>query len=129
MKKLVFMALLIVGITAFAQEKREERKEKLSPEQRVNFQVKKITKDLNLNEKQIEQVKALVSKEVEKREAKRAEMEAKREGQTRPSKKEMEARKTEMKANQEAMKSEMKKILTAEQFTKWEEKQKRKSKT
>ena len=123
MKKLVLMAFLVVGITTFAQEKKEERKEKFTPEQRVDFQVKKMTKDLNLNDKQAEQVKALVAKEVEKREAKKAEMEAKRTEQTKPSKEEKEARRTEMKANQEAMKAEMKKILTAEQYTKWEQKQ------
>lgn len=122
MKKLVLMALLVVGITTFAQEKREERKEKLTPEQRADFQVKKMTKDLNLNDKQAEQVKVLVAKEVEKREVKRAEMEAKRAEQTKPSKEEMEVRKTEMKASQEAMKAEMKKILTADQYTKWEQK-------
>lgn len=122
MKKLVLMALLVVGITTFAQEKREERKEKLTPEQRADFQVKKMTKDLNLTDKQAEQVKVLVAKEVEKREAKRAEMEAKRAEQTKPSKEEMEARKTEMKASQEAMKAEMKKILTADQYKKWEQK-------
>lgn len=121
MKKLFFVALVFVGMTTFAQRPRGERKEKLTPEQRVDFQVKKMTKDLNLNDKQAEQVKALVSKEVEKREAKRAEMEAKKAEQAKPTKEEMEAKMTEMKANQEAMKAEMKKILTDEQYTKWEQ--------
>lgn len=123
MRKLVLMAFIAVGITTFAQEKKEERKEKFTSEQRVDFQVKKITKELNLNDNQVNQVKALIAKEVEKREAKKAEMKSKRAEQTKPSKEEKEARRNEMKANQEAMKAEMKKILTAEQYTKWELKQ------
>ena len=123
MRKLVLMAFIVVGITTFAQEKKEERKEKFTSEQRVDFQVKKITKELNLNDNQVNQVKALIAKEVEKREAKKAEMKSKRAEQTKPSKEEKEARRNEMKANQEAMKAEMKKILTSEQYTKWELKQ------
>lgn len=123
MKKLFVAALLVVGMATFAQEQRGERKEKFTPEQRVDFQLKKMKADLNLDDKQAEQVKALLAQEAKKREAKRAEMEAKRAEQARPSKEEMEARKAEMKANQEAMKAEMKKILTADQYTKWEQKQ------
>ena len=76
MKKVIVAALLVVGITAFAQEKEGKRagKEKLTSEQKVDFQIKKLTKDLDLNEKQIKDVRVLVSKEVEKREAKRAAM-------------------------------------------------------
>lgn len=122
MRKLFLMALLVVGTTTFAQRPRGEKNEKLTPEQRVDFQLKKMTKDLNLTDKQTEQVKALISKEVEKREARRAEMKAKREEQVKPSKEEMEARKAKMKANQDEMKSEMKKILTADQYAKWEQK-------
>ena len=122
MKKLFLVALLVVGMTTFAQEPRGERKEKFTPEQRVDFQLKKMTKDLNLDSKQAEQVKALLTEEAKKRELKRAEMEARKAEQTKPSKEEMETRKAEMKANKEAMKAEMKKILTADQYSKWEQK-------
>jgi len=68
-----------------------------------------MTKDLDLNEKQTKDVRALVTKQVQKREAKR---------------KEMENLKTkmreDMKAEKEAVSVEMKKILTTEQYTKWE---------
>jgi len=49
-------------------------------------------------------------------------MEARKAEQIKPSKEEMETRKAEMKANKEAMKAEMKKILTADQYSKWEQK-------
>ena len=79
MKKLVVALLFIVGITAMAQEKEMKRPNgdkfaSLTPEQKVEFQVKKMSKDLNLNEKQVKEMKALVTKEVEKREAIKAEM-------------------------------------------------------
>jgi len=111
MKKLIVAALLVVGLTTYAQEKEGKRagKEKLTSEQKVDFQVKKMTKDLDLNEKQTKDVRALVTKQVQKREAKR---------------KEMENLKTkmreDMKAEKEAVSVEMKKILTTEQYTKWE---------
>ena len=114
MKKIIIVALLVVGITAFAQEKegRRDGKEKLTAEQKVDFQVKKMTNDLNLNEKQAKDVRVLVTKEVEKREAKRAEMQDLK-----------TKRRTEMKAQMEAeqatVSADMKKILTAEQFVKW----------
>jgi len=100
MKKLIVVALLVVGLTTYAQEKEGRRagKEKLTSEQKVNLQVKKMTKDLDLNEKQTKDVRALVTKQVEKR----------------------EAIKIQMKAEKEAVSVEMKKILTAEQYAKWE---------
>ncbi len=104
MKKLIVAALLVVGMTTFAQEKegRIPGKEKLTSEQKVNLQVKKMTKYLGLNETQTKEIRVLVTKELEKREAKIEEMKAQR------------------KAEQAAVSSDMKKILTPEQYAKWE---------
>jgi len=115
MRKLIVAALLIVGITTFAQQKEGRRagKEKLSTEEKVELHVKRMTKDLDLNEKQVAEVRAITTKQVQKMEAKRAEMKDVKEKQ-----------KAEMKANREkeqsALSSEMKKILTPEQYAKWE---------
>lgn len=115
MKKLFVAALLVVGITAFAQEREGRRsgKEKLTSEQKVDFQVKKMTKDLELTEKQASEVKTIVAKQVQKREAKRAEIKA-----------DKEKDRAEMKANMEkeqaAVSADLKKILTPEQYAKWE---------
>ena len=125
MKKVFLLALLVVGFTTFAQEKRGERKEKLSTEERVELHVKKLTTDLSLNEKQAQEVKDLMAKQAEKREAKRAEMKALKEEraqQARPSKEEMVARIAATKKEHEAYKAEMKKILTEEQYSKWQQK-------
>lgn len=115
MRKLIVAALLIVGITAFAQQKEGRRagKEKLSTEEKVELHVKRMTKDLDLNEKQVAEVRAITTKQVQKMEAKRAEIKDVKEKQ-----------RAEMKANREkeqaALSSEMKKILTPEQYAKWE---------
>lgn len=115
MKNVFLALLLLVGITALAQEKKGKRMdgEKLTTEQKVDFQVKKMTKDLNLNETQAKEVRAIVTKEVEKREAKKAEMDKKKE-QARAE------RLAQAKENQAALKADMKKILTPDQFAKWE---------
>lgn len=115
MKKVIVAALLVVGLTTYAQEKEGRRagREKLTSEQKVDLQVKKMTKDLDLNEKQTKDVRALVTKQVEKREAKRKEME---DFKT----KKREDLKAQMKAEKEAVSIEMKKILTTEQYAKWE---------
>jgi protein CpxP len=113
--KNVFLALLMfVGITALAQEKEMKKPNgdkyaSLTSEQKVELQVKRMTKDLDLNEKQINEMKVLVAKEVEKRENKKAEMEALR-----------AQKRKEMKHDSVAKSQEMKKILSPEQFAKWE---------
>lgn len=115
MKKLIVAALLVVGLTTYAQEKEGRRtgREKLTSEQKVELQVKKMTKELNLNEKQTKDVRAIVTKQVEKREAKRKEMEDLKT-------KMREDIKAQMQAEKEAVSVEMKKILTTEQYAKWE---------
>lgn len=122
MKKLFLLALMAVGITTFAQEKGEGRKERLTQEQRVDLQVKKLTTDLSLNENQVKQVRELVTNQAEKREAKRAEKDAKKLDGQKLSNEDKEGMKTKMQEEQKATKAEMKKILTAEQYAKWEQK-------
>ena len=114
MKKVIVAALLVVGLTTFAQEKEGKRneREKLTQEQKVDFQVKRITKDLDLNEKQAKDVRNLIAKEVEKREAKRAQLKDLKDNK----RDEMRA---QMEAEEAAVSSDMKKILTPEQYTKW----------
>ena len=114
MKKVFLAALLVVGITTFAQEKKERRfnGDKLTKEQKVDLQVKRMTKDLDLNGEQSKQVQVLVAKQVDKREAKKAKMKEEKA-------QEREGMKAEMEANQAAMSSDMKKILTPEHFSKW----------
>ena len=119
MKKIMLMLLLVVGMTTFAQEKRTQ-KEKLTSEQHVELQVKKMKLDLNLNDKQSVEVKKVVAQQVKRREAKRAEHETKKDDGTKPTANEIFEMRNEMLDEQIAIKNEMKKILNAEQFVKWE---------
>jgi periplasmic protein CpxP/Spy len=120
MKKLILTFALFFGLTVFSQEVGEDL-EKRTPAEKIEFQTKRLVSDLSLNEEQTKQVRALVTTRVEKGEAKRAEMMAKRAERKKLTKDEV----TEMKANRlqeaDALKADMKKILTAEQFAKWEE--------
>jgi len=124
MKKLILALVLVVGLTTFAQEKRQGKgdREKMTPEQQVELQVKKMKLDLDLNEKQTAQIKEIVTAQVAKREAKRAEMQSKRAEGQKPSKDELFKTRSAMLDEQIAHKAEMKKILTPEQYTKWESK-------
>ncbi|WP_310377899.1 hypothetical protein [Flavobacterium sp.] len=116
MKKLFIAALLVVGLSTVAQERKERpirdnsetSREKLTPEQRSEKHLKKMTSDLNLNEKQQEQVGKIIAEQGAKRDAFRAGKKA-----------EHEAMKTKMEAERTATDAKMKTILTPEQFEKW----------
>ncbi|WP_339889536.1 DUF4890 domain-containing protein [uncultured Flavobacterium sp.] len=121
MKKLFVLVLLVVGLTTFAQEKgkRGEGKE-MSPEQRTEMQVKKLTKDLDLNEKQQKEVKELLNTQKEDRSEmmeKRKEMKETAEKATKEQRAEMKAK---MDKKKEAIDAKMKSILTDDQYKKWE---------
>jgi protein CpxP len=117
MKKVFLAMVLLIGMTTFAQEKekKSEGKEKLTPEQKVNIQVKRLAKDLDLNSNQIDELHALLEKESAQRESRKAEMKEKRE-KNAINREEAKAAIEKQRAENEA---EMKKILTPEQYEKW----------
>ena len=103
MKKLIVAAFLVVGFTTFAQvEKKEnakkEQTEKMSPAERSQMALKRMTKNLSLNEAQQKQMSELLS-----------EAEAKKEINNKASK-----------ADRQLMKDKISKILTSEQNGTWE---------
>jgi Spy/CpxP family protein refolding chaperone len=116
MKKLIIAALLIVGVAGFAQDNNDRPQRgnmgNMTPEQRTEQRVARMTKDLNLDAKQQEQLKQLYADEAKNREARMAEMKDKK-GQGR-----------EMMAEQrKAMEGKMAAILTPEQLAKWKSNQ------
>lgn len=123
MKKVILAFALIIGLTTFAQDKKGNRgeREKMTSEQLVELQTKKMKLDLDLNDKQATEIKGILTKQAEKRESKRAEMKVKRKDGQKPSKDELFKMKNSMLDEQIAQKAEMKKVLNAEQFAKWEE--------
>ncbi len=120
MKKVFLAVLMLVGITTFAQEKME-KKQKLTPEQQVELQAKKMKLDLDLNDKQVTEVKKLLLEQAKKREAKKVEFQTKKADSKKPTSDEIYAMKNKMLDEQIAHKAEIKKILTPEQYKKWEE--------
>jgi len=126
MKKLIIAALLVVGISAFAQDRKEignrpnrSEMEKLSPEQRAELMVKKMTLDLELDAKQQEQVKQIIAEQGAKREAMRAERMAKKEDGKKREGDEQFTMKNKILDEQIVMQDKMKKILSPAQFEKW----------
>lgn len=128
MKKVCIVALLVIGLSSFAQERKERHPkgemEQMTPEQRNQLHLKKMTLDLDLNAKQQEQLTKILADQSAKREAMKAEHKVKME--------EAKAIRFEMKKKildeQIEMKNKMKSILSAEQFSKWEMKKEKNNK-
>jgi hypothetical protein len=111
MKKIIFAAVaLIFSVSMFAQG--PQRRE-FKPEDMATRMADGMKKELSLNDKQYKSVFKLYLKQGEEMKARRE----KEQGQQI----DREARREEMKKSQEAMNAELKKILTAEQYTKYEE--------
>lgn len=123
MKKLFIAAMLFVGIASFAQDADQkparEPRERLTPEQRNEKQLQKLTTELSLNTNQQAQVKQLLADRSAKAEKLRTERVAKKDRNAKPTEAEREALKAELKAERDANDAKMKTILTADQYTKW----------
>ncbi|MCW2119509.1 hypothetical protein [Flavobacterium sp. 7A] len=125
MKKLFTTALIaLITITGFAQEKQNAQcrnehhgMENFTPEQRQELMLKKMTLELDLNASQQKEMSKIVGEQMAKREAFMKDHKAKTE---KPSNDEMFAMKSKMLDEQIAMKARVKKILSTEQFSKWE---------
>ena len=119
MKNAITILLLVLGITTMAQERKQQR-EKLTAEQKTELQVKQMTLDLDLNEKQQKAMKVLLLEQTKKREAKMEVLKKKKESGEKMTAEEKFELKNEQLDNRIAMKEEFKKILTAEQMEKLE---------
>ena len=125
MKKLFIVALLVVGMTSFAQEKkaRPERAkmEQMTPEQRNQLHLKKMTLELDLNASQQKEMSKIIAEQSAKREAKMAERKATKDSVKKLTSDEIFAKKSKMLDEQIVMKERVKKILTPEQYKKWDD--------
>ena len=126
MKKLFIAALLFVGVASFAQDTdtnttqdHKEHRERMTPEQRNEKQLKKLTSELSLDANQQAQVKQLLSERSAKAEKFREARQANKDSNVKPTTAEREAFKKEMMAEKDANDAKMRGILTADQYTKW----------
>jgi len=120
MKKLFIAALLFVGIVSFAQDINQkatrDQRENLTPEQRNEKHLQKLTSELNLDKKQQDQVKQLLAERSAKAEKFK---DANKDRKTKPTAAEREAFKKQMETERAANDAKMKAILNADQYTKW----------
>ena len=115
MKKIVFSAAFVVmGTFAMAQQTpMMNKKDPAQMEQKRQEKLKMMQAELNLTSAQVAQIKALQDKKMAEKQQNASQMQAQRKAK-------MEA----MKARQEQWNAEMRKILTPEQYQKWETKKK-----
>ena len=113
MKKIVLSAaFVILGTFAMAQQTpMMNKKDPAQMEQKRQEKLKMMQTELNLTNAQVAQIKALQDKKMAEKQQNAPQMQAERKAK-------MEA----MKARQEQWNAEMRKILTPEQYTKWEAK-------
>ena len=119
MKTWILAAVMMMGLTVSAQH-RESRPEALKPEQKAELRAKKMTLALNLNDKQQKDVQKLFLDRSKEAAQFKAQRKADRQGGKKLTADERFELKSKRLDAQIAMKAEMKKILTAEQFEKWE---------
>jgi protein CpxP len=123
MKKLIIAAMLFVGIASFAQDATgsdaKPQREKMTPEQRNDKQLKKLTSELNLDANQQTQVKQLLADRSAKAEQFKEARMAKKDSNTKPTAEEKAAFKKQMTDEVAANDAKMKSILNADQYTKW----------
>lgn len=123
MKKLFIAALLFVGMAGFAQDmdqkETRDHKERMTPEQRNEKQLQKLTSELTLDANQQVQVKQLLAERSAKAEKFREARKDRKDNNVKPTAEEKAAFKKQMEDEVTANDAKMKSILKADQYTKW----------
>ncbi|WJS96605.1 hypothetical protein NYQ10_09110 [Flavobacterium johnsoniae] len=123
MKKLLIAVMLLVGIASFAQDADQkparDHKERMTPEQRNEKQLQKLTSELSLDANQQAQVKQLLADRSAKAEKFREARKDQKDSNTKPTAAEKAAFKKQMEDEVAANDAKMKSILKADQYTKW----------
>lgn len=118
MKKIIVTIFLVISSLSFAQEK-----SKLSLEQQTELQVKKMTLELDLDANQQKELRTILLENTKKREAKKMALKEKMSKGQKPTSDEKFEMKSKMLDDKIEHKARIKKILTPEQFIKWEQHQ------
>ncbi|MDX1543375.1 MAG: DUF4890 domain-containing protein [Christiangramia sp.] len=127
MKNLITLMILFFSITCFAQE-RGERRSEMTDEEMAILGAKRLAMQLDLNEEQEAKLKELYTKRIGEQRELMQERREEREEIRREVKKEREKIREEHQEISEEYKAELKKILTEEQYTKWEQLQEKRRK-
>ena len=126
MKKIIIAVLLVVGFSSFAQDQNQAekksnkgQKEKMSPEQRNQALLDKMTAELKLDANQQEQIKPIIAAQTAKLQAMRDQRMANNAKEL--TSEEREALKQKRQEEKKATDNKLKAILTPEQFKKMKE--------
>lgn len=123
MKKLIVIALVLVGTTIIAQERNRKHQgyqmEQFTPEQKSQLMLKRMTLELDLTDAQQKEMSVFISDKIAKMQTHRAEMKANREKGVKPTNDERFAMHMKMLDERIAAKKRLEKILNAKQFEKW----------
>ena len=122
MKKIVGLSIVIMffSLTIAARGQRQQKRADYTPEQRATLQTKKLALRLDLNANQEKDVKKLMLKYAEEREQLRNALQKNKQDGTGLTTDERFDRENMRLTRQQAHKAEMKKILTEEQYEKWD---------
>jgi Spy/CpxP family protein refolding chaperone len=118
MKKMLMVAVLLLSVVTFAQEKRKKGPE-MSPEKKVELQVARLKIELDLNEKQSADLRTLIQERQQKQIKLRAEFGSKKDSLHKPSPAQREQMKKVKAEDKKAFEEQLKKILTPTQFETW----------
>ncbi|PJJ09238.1 hypothetical protein CLU83_2577 [Flavobacterium sp. 1] len=125
MKTLIIALVFGIGVSGFAQEittaPNNPNMEKMTPEQRQEKQLARLTKELTLDAKQQEAVGKILAEKSAKAQEARAQRETRKSGGQKMTAEEREAFKTKMQAEKADTEAKMKAILSADQYKKWGE--------
>lgn len=126
MKKLLIALALVISISSFAQEQTQPEKksgkgqrEKMSPEQRNQTLLDRMTTELKLNAQQQEQIKPIIAEQSAKFQGMRDQQMAKKFKEL--TREEREALRQKRMEEKKATDDKLKAILTPEQFKKMKE--------
>jgi periplasmic protein CpxP/Spy len=120
MKKLLLIVLLAIGLQVFAQKANGREREQYSPEQKAIINSKKMRNSLDLSEQQTNEVKALLLSKIQKNKELRDKIKAKKANGEKFSKDERFAMHNARLDEKATTIAEFKKILSPEQFAKFE---------
>ncbi len=125
MKNTILIAALFVTSLLAAQNNQTKpekgQKTKPTPEQRAEMRTKELTLALGLNDEQAKEVRALEENRAKQHDAKKGEMVKMKEKNVNRTEEEKIKMRSDMLEKDNAFQNEMKKILSDEQFGKWEQ--------
>jgi protein CpxP len=123
MKKLIIALVFGIGLTGFAQEVTPQTNradmEKMTPEQRQQKYLQKLTKELTLDAKQQEAVGKILAEKSAKAQDLKVQKDSRKASGDKMTAEERTAFKNTMQAEKADTEAKMKAVLSADQYQKW----------